>query len=234
MNIQRVEQTNERFTINSLVYTPDAKKDRGVTVLMGHGFSVSKHHLDGLASYLCYFGYEVINVDFPGHKMGASRGKLEHPMQLVETLKLARQCTEREKVILLGHSMGGAAAVRAAAEFPDAQGLIVLGMGADPAARFNDKIVTSTLEWGSHYVEALEGKQFLRQIKDELLPHMERVTVPSLLIGGTEDFVIPVTEVKKLAEMAKSQTTVKVLKTSHADLPDEGKKEIRQWLEHTF
>ena len=61
MHIQRVEQSNAHFTINSLVYTPDASKDRGLTVLMGHGFSVSKHHLDGLASYLCYFGYEVVN-----------------------------------------------------------------------------------------------------------------------------------------------------------------------------
>lgn len=234
MHIQRVEQSNARFTINSLVYTPDASKDRGLTVLMGHGFSVSKHHLDGLASYLCYFGYEVINVDFPGHKMGASRGPLDHPAQLIESLKLARRCTKRDNIVLLGHSMGAAAAVRAATEMDEAIGLVALGMGADPAARFEDKIVTSTLEWGALYVEDLDGKHFLTRIKGELLPHMKNVTVPSLVIGGTKDFIIPAQEVKKLAEMAQGPSTVKLLDCSHSDLPDAAKKDIRQWLEQTY
>lgn len=234
MNIQRIEQANEHFAINSLLYTPDTRKDRNLTILMGHGFSVSKHHLDGLASYLCYFGYEVINLDFPGHKMGASRGKLEHPSQLVEALQLARQCTDRDKIVLLGHSMGAAAAVRAATEMEEAVGLVVLGMGADPTARFDDKIVTSTLQWGALYVEELDGKEFLLRIKDDLLPRMKNVSVPSLVVGGTKDFIIPVQEVKKLAEMAQGPNTLKLLECNHSDIPELGKKEIRQWLEKTY
>lgn len=234
MDIQRVEQSNERYTINSLVYTPDAQKDRNLTILMGHGFSVSKHHLDGLASYLCYFGYEVINTDFPGHKMGASRGKLEHPSQLIEALQLARRCTDRDKIVLLGHSMGAAAAVRASTEMEEAVGLVVLGMGADPTTRFKDKIVTSTFEWGALYVDELDGEHFLSRIKEELLPYMKNVTVPSLVIGGTKDYIIPVQEVEKLAEMAQGPNKLKLLDCNHSELPEAGKKHIRQWLEQTF
>lgn len=234
MDIQRVEQSNERFTINSLVYTPDANKDRNLTILMGHGFSVSKHHLDGLASYLCYFGYEVINIDFPGHKMGASRGKLEHPSQLIEALQLARRCTDRDQIVLLGHSMGAAAAVRAATEMEETVGLVVLGMGANPTARFKDRVVTSTFEWGALYVDELDGENFLSRIKEELLPHMKNVTVPSLVIGGTKDYIIPVEEVEKLAEMAQGANKVKLLGCNHSELPEAGKKDIRQWLEETF
>lgn len=234
MDIQRVEQANDSFTINSLVYTPNTNNDRNIAIVMGHGFSVSKHHLDGLASHLCYFGYEVINFDFPGHKMGASRGKLEHPTQLLEAFELARRCATREKVVLLGHSMGAAAAVRAAVEMDGVQGLVVLGMGADPTARFADKIVTSAFKWGEKYVEDLDAAAFLTQIKDKLLPYMEKINIPSLVIGGTKDFIIPVGEVKKLSEMAQKPSTVKLLQCTHNDLPEEAKKDVRKWLEDSF
>lgn len=234
MEIKRIEQANDTYTINSLVYTPDENNDRNLTILMGHGFSVSKHHLDGLASHLCYFGYEVISLDFPGHKMGCSRGKLEHPTQLLEAFELARRCTDRDEVVLLGHSMGAAAAVRAAAEMEGIRGLVVLGMGADPAARFADKLVTSVFKWGELYVENLDAEAFLAQMKEELLPYMKDVTVPSLVIGGTEDFIIPVGEAKKLAQMAQGPNTVKLLECNHSDIPEEAKKDVRNWLEKTF
>lgn len=234
MEIRRVEQGNDTYTINSLVYTPDANNDRNLTILMGHGFSVSKHHLDGLASHLCYFGYEVISLDFPGHKMGASRGNLEHPVQLLEALRLARRCTDREEIVLMGHSMGAAAAVRAAAEMEGVRGLVVMGMGRNPAARFTDKIVSSAFKWGEMYVEDLDAEFFLTQMKEQLLPYMEEVDVPSLVIGGTEDFIIPVAELKKLAQMAVGPTTVKLLQCSHSDIPEAAKKEIRNWLAETF
>lgn len=234
MDIQRVEQANDSFTINSLVYTPNDNHDRNIAIVMGHGFSVSKHHLDGLASHLCYFGYEVVNFDFPGHKMGASRGKLEHPTQLLEAFTLARRCAVCEKVVLLGHSMGAAAAVRAAVEMEGVHGLVVLGMGADPTARFADKIVTSAFEWGELYVEGLKAKEFLSEMKEELLPYMNDVTVPSLVIGGTKDFIIPAKEVKELAQWAQGPSAVKMLDCSHSDLPDAAKKDIRKWLINTF
>lgn len=231
MHIERVEQSNEQYTINCLRYTPDPEKRRHLAVVMGHGFSSSKHHLDGLASYLCYFGYEVINLDFPGHKMGASRGPLTHPAQLVEAFRLARRGTQQEKIVVLGHSMGAAAAIGAATKLEGVVGLAVLGMGADPAARFHDKIVISTLEWGSMYVEELDGQQFLKQVKTELIPKMKQVTVPSLVIGGTQDFIVPTSEAKKLAAMAQGSSTLKFLNCRHSEIPEEGKKDIRQWLE---
>lgn len=235
MEIQRIEQSNEHFTVNALVYTPDPKRDRQVTVLMGHGFSVSKHHLDGLAAYLCYFGFEVINLDFPGHKMGASQGRLQSPSQLVECLQLARRNSGRENIVLLGHSMGAAAAIHAATVMEDAIGLVVLGMGLDPTDRLEDKVVQSTLDWGAMYVDGLDGPEFLKKIKDELLPKMTDVTLPTLVVGGRQDFLMPVREVRKLAETApEATTTVEWLDSNHADLPEEGKKVIRTWLEQTF
>ncbi|WP_054949085.1 alpha/beta hydrolase [Numidum massiliense] len=234
MDIQRIEQTNDNFTINTLRYTPDARKARNLGIVMGHGFSVSKHHLDGLASYLCYIGYEVVNLDFPGHKMGASRGKLTHPEDLIEAVQLARRSTEQSRVVLLGHSMGAAAAVGAATQIDGVVGLVTLGMGANPEARFNNKYVTSALKWGSMYVEDLDGEQFLQHMKKELLPRIQDVTVPALVVGATKDFIIPVSSVKQLAALASGPTAVEILETSHQDLPEDAKKTVRRWLEQTF
>ena len=54
----------------------EARRARGVTLVVGHGYSSSKQNLDGLCAFLASHGFAVYSLDFPGHKLGASGGRL--------------------------------------------------------------------------------------------------------------------------------------------------------------
>ena len=53
-----------------------ARRPRDVSIVVGHGYSSSKHNLDFLCSFLATHGFEIFSLDFPGHKLGASGGTL--------------------------------------------------------------------------------------------------------------------------------------------------------------
>ena len=54
----------------------EARRPRGVTIVAGHGYSSSKQNLDSLCAFLASHGFAVYSLDFPGHKLGASGGRL--------------------------------------------------------------------------------------------------------------------------------------------------------------
>ena len=63
-----------------------ARRPRGVSLAVGHGYSSSKHNLDSLCAFLASHGFHVVSIDFPGHKLGASGGRLDGPETLVDAL----------------------------------------------------------------------------------------------------------------------------------------------------
>ena len=54
----------------------EARRARDVALVVGHGYSSSKQNLDGLCAFLASHGFSVYSLDFPGHKLGASGGRL--------------------------------------------------------------------------------------------------------------------------------------------------------------
>ncbi|HEX3468453.1 MAG TPA: hypothetical protein VHT05_10275, partial [Candidatus Elarobacter sp.] len=54
----------------------EARRARDVALVAGHGYSSSKQNLDGLCAFLASHGFGVFSLDFPGHKLGASGGRL--------------------------------------------------------------------------------------------------------------------------------------------------------------
>src|SRR5580658_1105682 len=94
-------------TIAALDYEP--RRAREVALAVAHGYSSSKHNLDVLSAFLASHGFHVLSVDFPGHKLGASGGRLHSIDDLTETLGAAVSfALERYAPIVyaVGHSMG--------------------------------------------------------------------------------------------------------------------------------
>ena len=69
VRIDRVEFPSASGTVRGLLYSggPSA-----TCVVLAHGYSSSKHNLDGLAFYLATEGVPSLAIDFLGHKLGSS------------------------------------------------------------------------------------------------------------------------------------------------------------------
>jgi alpha-beta hydrolase superfamily lysophospholipase len=122
--------TAEGGTVAALDYAP--RRPRGVALAVGHGYSSSKHNLDSLCAFLASHGFHVLSIDFPGHKLGASGGRLAGPDTLTDALDAAvrfARATYGPAVYTLGHSMGAATALRACAADPAITGAISIATG---------------------------------------------------------------------------------------------------------
>src|ERR1700676_3345704 len=110
----------------------EARRPRGVTIVVGHGYSSSKQNLDGLCAFLASHGLGVYSLDFPGHKLGASGGRLRSVHDLFDAMeavvRFARECGART-TDALGHSMGATTALCVAGRDPSLAGAVSIATG---------------------------------------------------------------------------------------------------------
>jgi alpha-beta hydrolase superfamily lysophospholipase len=99
--------------IAALAYEP--RRPRGLAIVAGHGYSSSKHNLDPLCSFLAAHGCAMYSLDFPGHKLGASGGRLRDADDAVAAMSAVVALARGHgftRVLTLGHSMGAMAAMQ--------------------------------------------------------------------------------------------------------------------------
>ncbi len=110
----------------------EARRARDVTVVAGHGYSSSKQNLDGLCAFLASHGFAVYSLDFPGHKLGASGGRLRSVEDLFDAMetvvRFAREAGA-QTVYTLGHSMGAATALCVAGRDATIAGAVSIATG---------------------------------------------------------------------------------------------------------
>ena len=106
--------------------------------LFAHCFNCSSqsHAAKRIAQALTLHGIATLRFDFTG--LGASGGALadSHFAANIEDLKHAARYlaeTQQSPTILIGHSLGGAAAIAAASEVPSVKAVVTIGAPFDPA-----------------------------------------------------------------------------------------------------
>ncbi|MEX1366184.1 MAG: alpha/beta fold hydrolase [Nannocystaceae bacterium] len=106
--------------------------------LFAHCFTCSKnlHATTQVSRALAQAGYAVLRFDFTG--LGASEGELANSgfSGNVEDLVSAARFLEAEHEapqLLIGHSLGGAAVLKAAAQLPSVKAVATIGAPCDPA-----------------------------------------------------------------------------------------------------
>jgi dienelactone hydrolase len=123
-------------TIQATLYLPGVPGRTVPGVLLCHGIDSSKEHLGPLAIAFAQRGFAALTFDFGGH--GES-----YPRPLAESADAADACralaalagrpeVDRQRLAVVGFSMGGPAAVRAAQGQAGVRAVVVLGRAAAP------------------------------------------------------------------------------------------------------
>ena len=197
--------------------------------------------MDTLAGYLAGRGYETLTFDLVGHKLGATGGEMERTEQAAENMRDAlawmRRQTRAEKIVMVGHSMGAAAALQTAAwerqepGIPPLVGLICLCMGLEPARGFDGQIGKAMLAQRSDYVAGAPPLQLLTGLDRLLEAAREIGDLSTLLIAAKQDVLLTVERVEALAARIGPGAAVTVLETTHLEAPDKSRGAIANWLD---
>ena len=252
MKLERVTIRGRAQDLCALRYLPETGKRR-IALVLAHGFTSGKYSMDSLASYLSTRGYEALTFDFVGHKLGGSTGTMETmaqaPGNLSDALSWLRGVTEAEGIVLIGHSMGAAAALVTAAweattlaspaligKIDDKEpsgaplvGLISLCMGSEPSRGFDSTIGQAMLAQRRDYVAGAPALQLLREIDGMIDSAGQIGLLPALFIAAKQDVLVSVERVGELARMTPN-SSVEIVDSSHLEAPDRSRAVIYSWL----
>jgi pimeloyl-ACP methyl ester carboxylesterase/uncharacterized membrane protein YphA (DoxX/SURF4 family) len=111
----------------------------GPTLICLHAIGHGARDFEGLSNWF-HRDYRVIAIDFPGHGWSADDTRPPSATRYAEILSLLVEQLKLESVILLGNSIGGATAIRFAADHPGKVKALVLCNtgGLDPGGKFSD------------------------------------------------------------------------------------------------
>ena len=142
--------------------------------------------MDGLASYLAGQGYEGLTFDFVGHKLGATGGELhamaQIPANLLQALNWLENHSAARRIVLVGHSMGAAAALAVAAAEGGRRdsrlaGIACLCIGTDPSHGFHGLIGQTMLTQRADYIAGAPASELIREL-DSLVLSARNISRP--------------------------------------------------------
>jgi pimeloyl-ACP methyl ester carboxylesterase len=212
----------------------EARRPRGVAIVAGHGYSSSKQNLDSLCAFLASHGFAVFSVDFPGHKLGASGGRLNAIDDLLAafaaTVGLARK-RGAEIVYALGHSMGAVTALCAAAEDADIAGVVSIATGYGRPAALAALAGRGVVDLRSSYVDGLTLPEVATAWESLLPAALPRLAGrPSLFIAAENDGMVSVASVRELFDRAPEPKTFASIPGNHTNAAENARGAILTWL----
>jgi pimeloyl-ACP methyl ester carboxylesterase len=212
----------------------EARRPREVTLVVGHGYSSSKQNLDGLCAFLGSHGFSVYSLDFPGHKLGASGGRLRSvedlPAAMGAVVRFARG-RGAQTVYAMGHSMGATTALVAAGRDPALAGAISIATGYGRPAALDALTARGVVDLRSSYVDGLTLQEVAHQwqpLLDEALPRL--AGRPVLFIAAERDGMVSPASVRELFDRAGEPKTFASIASDHTFAGDNSRTAVLQWL----
>ncbi len=186
------------------------------TALFAHCFTCSKdiHAARRIAARLAGAGIAVLRFDFTG--LGHSEGEFENTTfsSNVEDLELASKALEARGMapsLLIGHSLGGAAALRVARRLPSVRAVVTIAAPFDPGhvthnfAGALDEIAsegTAEVNLGGRPVRI--GRAFVEDIKSETLaPEIANLKRALLVMHAPRDEIVGIDNATAIFSAAK-------------------------------
>lgn len=181
-------------------------------ILFFHGNGSNLGDLVSRAQQFNQWGYSTLLIDYRGY--GRSTGPFPNEQRVYEDAELAwryliQQQVSAARIVIYGHSIGGAIAINLATDHPDAAGLIVEGSFTSMRAmvKYAKPLPLIPVNW------------LLTQRFDSL-EKVKLLQVPLLLIHGTADDVVPPAMSQTLYEAAPpNKTRILIEGSGHSGLP---------------
>jgi hypothetical protein len=188
-------------------FIPTRNDKAKATVVFSHGNAGSMGHHLGFIMWLAEAGYNVVMYDYRG--FGKSGGTVDR-RGMINDVKAAfsyagkRKDVDSNRLVSYGHSLGGAKSVTALGETP-VKGLRAVVIDGAFASYQKMALVIGGQLGASLVTDELAPKDFVRKLSP----------VPLLVVHGTRDEVVPVSQGRQLFETARQPKTLFEVKTGH-------------------
>ncbi len=185
------------------------------TALFAHCFTCGKDLAAAtrIARALVARGYAVLRFDFTG--LGNSDGDFSNTnfsSNVQDLIAAANYLRENYSApaLLIGHSLGGAAVLKAAADIPESQAVVTIGAPADAAhvaKQFSCDM--ALIEQQGQAEVNLAGrqftikKQFIEDIQTQNMGHLASLKKALLMFHSPLDNTVSITEAQKIYQQAK-------------------------------
>jgi pimeloyl-ACP methyl ester carboxylesterase len=202
----------------------------GTPLVLIHGYGVSGHIWQRMLPYLAQ-QHQVFIVDLPGHGQSALTGS----WRLREIAPLLAQWLQQMKlppVALVGQSMGGAIAIHLTAHAPECVKRLVLVSAA--GMPLQAQLPTLAVRSVRSFFQRGNGSYPLALVQDILRPRVRllwqsaqemvhsdfraelaTITVPTLIVWGERDVLIPITAGHALSAALPHATFITLPRCGH-------------------
>lgn len=211
----------------------EARRPRDVSMVVGHGYSSSKHNLDFLCGFLASHGFGVFSLDFPGHKLGASGGTLGSIDDLVDAMATAvdHARVPGRPLYVMGHSMGALTALLVAAQDGHISGVISISTGYGRPSAIEAMAGKGKTDFRSGYVDGLPLQELVVGSDVRLAEALPKLAGrQQLYIAATRDAMVNVGSVEELFRRAPEPKTYLTIESDHTYAGDNARSDVLQWL----
>lgn len=189
--------------------------------------------MDLTASYLAGKGHRALSYDFRGHTLGDSDGELCSAECVVDDLRAAveyvREALEDEAPLIVGHSMGGLAALVLAGSEERIRGVVAITVSDTPSAAFSSPIGAAMLAQRAGHISGVPAQRFVLEL-DALAARIGALEVPSLFVAARGDVLATPIAVRRLAERCGAYASVVEVDGSHLEAPDKARGAVGRWI----
>jgi pimeloyl-ACP methyl ester carboxylesterase len=231
-NVELFNVAAERNHVAVLYYEP--RRPRGVAVVAGHGYSSSKHNLDMLCSFLAGHGFALYNLDFPGHKLGASAGFLRGVDDCIDAMSACvRFARERgaQTAYTLGHSMGGMTALFTACLDEAIAGCVAIATGFGRRSAIGALQSAGTTDFRSSYVNGVTLPELVAGVEERYLRLLPLLSGrPALYVAANHDAMVNPASVQELYDRAPEPKWFQTVESDHTYAGERARGSVLQWL----
>lgn len=236
------------------------KKD---TILILHGWGISGRKYHALENLFKKEGYPVLAPDFPGFGKELLRGTAMALDNYVDFVAEYLRKKKLKKVIIIGHSFGGRVSIKFSVAHPEMiKALILTGApGIKHKLGFHKRMIMYVSvvlgelfkyqpfslaknfirkalyfmigEW-DYYKAGDLRETFKKIIAEDLRRYLPNISVPTLLLWGENDRLIPLSDGKKMQKIIPRSSLIVIKNAGHKvpyEQPNIFFKRVKEFIE---